>query len=351
VLAAGLLGLTAIIVVGSIETQEADRGLTTEVAMAVMFLVGAVLANGPIGIAVIVGGTVAILLHLKPQMHSLVRALADADITAIMQFVLITLVILPILPNRFYGPFQVLNPYRIWLMVVLIVGINLGGYIVYKFFGDRAGTLAGGILGGLISSTATTVSYARRSRVSPESAKGAAVIITVASTIVFARILLIIGAVAPGFLRVSAVPIGIVLAGLSAVSIVLWRISSREPAVLPEQGNPSEFKTALIFAGLYSLVLLGTAAARYYFGQQGLFIVSVASGLTDVDAITLSLSEMVHAGLVEPDTGWRLVIVAALSNLAFKAVIVAVLGSKTLLSQILVLFGIAFSICFLVLLL
>src|SRR5688572_29094812 len=147
VLAAGIVTIGGLLFMGNLEHRERASGLTTEVAMLLMFAVGAFLVSGPIAVGVILGGTVAVLLHLKPQMHSLARRLEDPDFKAIMQFVLITLVILPILPNQKYGPYEVWNPYKIWLMVVLIVGISLGGYIIYKFFGQKAGTLAGGILG------------------------------------------------------------------------------------------------------------------------------------------------------------------------------------------------------------
>jgi uncharacterized membrane protein (DUF4010 family) len=350
ILAAGLIGLASIIIVGKAGQQQ-DPGLTTEVSMLVMYAVGAYSMHGKMSVAVIIGGTVAVLLHLKPQLHSIARRLEDPDFTAIMQFVLITLVILPILPDRGYGPYNVLNPYKIWLMIVLIVGISLGAYIIYKFFGQKAGTLAGGVLGGLISSTATTVSYARRTAESPTATKTAALVIMAASTIVFARVLILIGASAPTFLDAAGGPIGTVLGALVAVCLVLWRASSHEPAELPRQGNPSELRTALVFAALYAGVLLAVAWARDHFGAQGLYVVAVISGLTDMDAITLSISDLVRKQQVDPVTGWRLILVAAMSNLVFKAATVAVLGSKLLFARISVLFGIAFAIALTVILL
>jgi uncharacterized membrane protein (DUF4010 family) len=341
-LAAGVIAMGALVLMGNLERREQNTGLTTEVAMLVMFALGAFLMSGPISVGVILGGIVAVLLHLKPQMHSLAKRLEDPDFKAIMQFVLITLVILPILPNQQYGPYAVWNPYKIWLMVVLIVGISLGGYIIYKFFGQKAGTLAGGILGGLISSTATTVSYARRTAQAPETSRMAALVIMVASTIVFARVLVIIAASAPSFLPAAAGPIGTVLAGTAAICLVLWWLSAKEPAALPEQGNPSELKAALIFAGLYALVLVAAAAAKKNFGTEGLYAVAVLSGLTDMDAITLSVSDMVEQKQVAAASGWRLILAAAMSNLVFKAGIVAFLGNRLLLGRIAVLFALAF---------
>jgi uncharacterized membrane protein (DUF4010 family) len=341
VLAGGLLCMGALILIGNRSVREEKTGITTEAALLVMFATGAFTMTGEIEIAAIVGGSVAVLLHLKPQLHSAARKLEDPDFQAIMQFALITLVILPVLPNQNYGPYDVLNPHKIWLMVVLIVGISIAGYILYKFFGQKAGTLAGGILGGLISSTATTVSYARRTAKAPDASGMAALIIMVASTIVFVRLLIIIGAVSPGFLPAAAGPFGTILGVMGVVSIVYWRMTAREPAELPPQGNPSELKAALVFAALYAVVLLAVAAAKDQFGSRGLYVVSILSGLTDMDAITLSLGEMVQRQEVSPSAGWRLVMVAALSNLIFKAGTVAVLGSRQLLARVAVLFGIS----------
>jgi uncharacterized membrane protein (DUF4010 family) len=345
IIAAGLVALAAIIVMGNLEHRPENPGLTTEMSMLAMFLLGAYLIQGPVAVAIAVGGTIAVLLHLKPQMHALARGLADPDFKAIMQFVLITLVILPVLPNRTYGPFNVLNPFKIWLMVVLIVGISLGAYIIYKFFGSRVGTFAGGILGGLISSTATTVSYARGSAQSPGSSRIAAFAIMAASTVVFIRVLLIISATAPDFLPAATGPILAMLAGLVVLTIILWRLIPKEDSTTaPHQANPSELKAALIFAGLYGLVLLAVAAAREYFGSSGLYLVAVVSGLTDMDAITLSVSQMANKSEIAPGTGWRLIITAALANLLFKGATVAFLGSRELFRRILIVFSISFAL-------
>lgn len=356
IIAGGLLALSILIAIGyrelKMEPQTAvDKpGLTTEVAMLLMFAVGAYLAGGELAVAVTVGGTAAVLLHFKLQMHSIARRLADPDFQAIMQFVLITLVILPILPNRTFGPYQVLNPFRIWLMVVLIVGISLSGLLIQKFLGSRAGILAGGILGGLVSSTATTVSYSRRSKENPDYARTAAMVIMLASAIVFVRILIIIGATSPDFLSAAAAPIGLVLVGLIILSGLIWRPKESEKSSA-QLRNPSQMKAALIFAFLYALILLGTAAAKDYFGTQGLYIASIISGLTDMDAITLSITQMVGSGSVKAPQGWRLILIAALANIIFKTFLVGFLGSRKLLIQMLLLFAVSFAFALAVLLL
>ena len=338
-------GLALIIVGGNLPLRRAEEeerpGITTEVAMLVMFAVGAYLMAGSPAIATAVGGAVAVLLHLKPQMHTLAAKIGDRDFTAIMQFVLISLVILPVLPNRSYGPFLVLNPFKIWLMVVLIVGISLGGYIVYKFLGVRAGTWAGGVLGGLISSTATTVSLARRSKQSPQPSGLAAFVILVASAIVFVRLGVLIGATAPQFVPAALVPLVVMFVVLALLGGWNLRGGAAGSSSMPEQENPTELKPAIIFGLLYAGVLLAVAAAREYFGQGGLYVVAVLSGLTDMDAITLSVTQMVNSGQISAGTGWRLILVAAMANLVFKAGTVAVLGERRLFWRVAVSFGIA----------
>ena len=165
-----------------------------------MYALGAYAVLGHRAVAVALGGTVAVLLHFKAELHGAVNRLGDGDLRAIMQFVLLALVVLPVLPDATFGPYAVFNPREMWLMAVLIVGLSLAGYIALKFFGERAGIVAGGLLGGLISSTATTVSWSRLTRGRPETARAAALVIVIASTVVYGRVLAEIAAVAPAFL-------------------------------------------------------------------------------------------------------------------------------------------------------
>ena len=212
-LAAGFLGVAAVVLIGHmtrLQPPQPTPGTTTDTAMLLMFAVGALVAMGPTEMkaAIAVGGGVAVLLQFKPELHSVARRLGDDNLKAIMQFVLITCIILPVLPNETiklatappYNALNVLNPFNIWLMVVLIVGMSLGGYILYKFLGRDAGTWLGGILGGAISSTATTVSYARGTRGDPAAAGTAAVVIMIASTISCLRVAAAVAVVAPSLL-------------------------------------------------------------------------------------------------------------------------------------------------------
>ncbi len=337
IVAAGLFGLVGIIVAGNLlrlREPEADTGQTTEVALLLTFAVGAYLAVGPAAVAIAVGAGTAVLLWAKPQLHELAGRIGEQDFRAIMRFVLISGVILPVLPNRTYGPFSVLNPQQIWWMVVLVVGIGLAAYVGYKLLGNRGGTLVAGLLGGAVSSTATTVAAARRTAENPEASGAAGIVVCLSAGVVFFRVMLEIAVAAPGFLAAAALPFGALLGLFLLLAALLWTRHSREPEPIAPHENPSELKPALLFGLLYGVVLFATAAAREYFGISGLYTVSALSGLTDVDAITLSTAQLVRTAQLDPAIGWRLILVALLSNLLFKGGAIAVLGSRRLLARI-----------------
>jgi uncharacterized membrane protein (DUF4010 family) len=201
IIAAGFFALTGALMTGhlaELKGEKTETSVTTEVAALAMFGLGAYIVEGYREVAIVVGGGIAVLLHFKGQLHGIAARLGE-DSKAIMQFALISMVVLPVLPNRTYGPYAVLNPRQIWLMVVLIVGIGLGGYIVYKFFGRDAGLLMAGVLGGIISSTATTVSYSKRAANSESGDRGAGIVILLSSAVSCALALVEIAVVAPGF--------------------------------------------------------------------------------------------------------------------------------------------------------
>lgn len=249
--------------------------------------------------------------------------------------------ILPLLPDETYGPYEVLNPQEIWMMVVLIVGISMAAYVAYKIVGAGASAVLGGMLGGLVSSTATTVSYARQSKNAPEISSVAALVVLIASTIVNVRVLVEVGVVAPKLLAMATFPITILLGVMAVECLVLFLIFRKQDSELPELENPSQLKPAVIFAALYALVLLVVAWARDQFGPEALYGIAVISGLTDVDAITLSTANLFNDGRVSPEVAWRVVLIATLSNLLFKGVAVAFLGSRKLLLYVAITFGVA----------
>jgi uncharacterized membrane protein (DUF4010 family) len=342
VLAAGLLGVAAASAMGNaarLRDAEASPGITTEVALILMYGLGAYTVLGDRAVAVVLGGTIAVLLHFKAELHGLVGRLDERELRGVMQLVLLALVVLPVLPDATFGPFAVFNPREMWLMAVLIVGLSLSGYIALKFLGEKAGIVAGGLLGGLISSTATTVSWSRRTRGHPEASRAAGLVILIASTVVYGRVLAEIAAVARPFLRTAALPILALSAAAAVAAAALWLLSrSREPMSVEGQ-QPASLKTAFTFAALYVVVLFAVAYAKQRAGSRALYLVSVLSGLTDVDAITLSVARLVGSEQIDPAQGWRLIVVALLSNLVFKGAMAAMLGDARLRRWILLLFG------------
>ena len=323
--------------------SEADIGQTTEVAALLMFAIGAYLVLGSKVLGVIMGGTMAILLYAKEHLHDFVERLKTKDLAAIMTFAGISLVILPILPDQTYGPYDVLNPKNIWLMVTLIVGISIAGYFIYKYVGKKVGSISNGILGGLISSTATTVSYARKTKDSEKLAVLAAFVVTVASAIALVRVMVEVGVIIPEKLPEMALPLALEFLVMAAVAVGLFYYMNKDnkDQEMPEPDNPAQFKSALIFGLLYGFILLAVAFTKDKFGNNALYIISIISGLTDVDAITLSLSNLIKGGRLETALGWQLILLASLSNLAFKGVMAATIGSRRFAKWIAISFGIS----------
>lgn len=335
IVAAGLLAVVLVVSYANflrLRQNDVDPGTTTEMASLLMYAVGAYLAVGPMVVAVVVGGGVALLLHLKSELHGFVARLGEVDLRAVMQFVLITCIVLPVLPNRTYGPLGVFNPFETWLIVVLIVGLGLAGYIGWKFFGQGAGVVLGGALGGLISSTATTASYSRQAALDARAMRPAAAVIMIASTVAFVRVLLAAAVISESFARRAAGPL-LIMALLALVpTLVLWFHNGKPAPEPPPQQNPTHLKSAVIFALMYTAVLWALAATKEYVADpRAVYAVAALSGLTDMDAITLSTARM---SLAQPEiaaSGWRLVLVAGLANLLGKTLLAGAMGGMRMM--------------------
>jgi len=339
----GLVAILALFILGNLQMPAGLQkpGITTEVAALVMFANGIWIALGGATVPMVVTGCLVLLLAGKEPMHRLAHKIGGQEFKGILQFVLIALVIYPILPDRPYGPYQVLNPREVWFMVVLIVTISLAGYVLSRAFGAKAGTLLGGVLGGVISSTATTVSAARRTRASGGGAEVATVVVMIASTVAFIRFILLVAAVAPAQAGAILPPMAAMGGVMAVITLALLPMARRGEPPAAVQGNPAELKTALIFGALYAVVILLVAVSNNHFGQGALYLVAVVSGTTDMDAITLSTARLMDKGQIGPELGWRVILVAALANIAFKGGIAAVLGTRALAWRVALAFGVA----------
>ncbi|MFY9328066.1 MAG: MgtC/SapB family protein [Georgfuchsia sp.] len=353
-LAAGMLVIGAMMMTALAvdPQQDHDPGTTSIVAMMICYALGATVWFGYETLAVMLAIATTSLLYFKAELHGFSRRLSAKDLISILQFALLSFVILPILPNRDFGPYGTWNPHQIWWMVVLISGVSLTGYTALRFIGPRHGPALIGFFGGLVSSTATTMVFARNAKATPELTRTAAVVILIASLMVMLRLVLFSGVVAP----VLALPLGLVLgAGLTAgvaVTLLGWRGLSRQNEMpIPEVANPTEIRTALTFGLIYGLVLFLSAWLQDIAGTRGIYAVALASGLTDVDAITLSSLRMFNLGKLGETQAVIAIALAVISNVFFKAGLVLsiggiALGKYTLPGLAAIVFGISTALAF-----
>jgi uncharacterized membrane protein (DUF4010 family) len=328
-IAAGLLVLSLILLL--LAYRRKPDGITTLIAALIVYLLGAAAVIGYWLPTIVLGGAVMVLLHWKKPLHSWVERLGDRDFEIIVRFVLIALVILPVLPDRDLGPYSAFNPFTAWFMVVLIVGINLVGFVAFRLVGTRAGCWLAGLLGGLVSSTATTISYAGLSKRERDLGPVAALVILVASAVVYGRVLVELAIVAPDLVASMAGPALVFTMILLGLSVVAFRtVRTKGDTELPKRENPARIRQALVFAALYVLILLGVAAAREHIGSEAVYAVAFVSGLTDVDALTLSVAQLYSGGEAAGFDPWRVIFLATISNLLFKIVAASFLGSSQL---------------------
>ncbi len=315
-----------------LDASKGKKGLTTEVAIVVTIGIGALSYWGYLALALAIGIATTVLLSIKPETDRFARSLTKADMYATLQLAVISAIVLPLLPNENFlaPPFDVLNPFKIWLMVVFISGISFLGYVAIKIVGPEQGIGITGFLGGLVSSTAVTLSFSERSKREPALAKPFALAITIAWTVMFARVLVEVGVIHKELLSLVWLPItasGVV--GLFYGGYLFFSERTAEKADI-SFANPFDLASAIKFGLLYGVVLLISRAAQMYLGDTGIYLSSIISGAADVDAIALSMAEFSKTGVVEMRTAALAIVLATLSNTAVKAGIALSMGGKTL---------------------
>jgi uncharacterized membrane protein (DUF4010 family) len=308
-----------------------ESGSTTVVAILVSYCLGAMVWYGYSQIAAMLAIITTILLYFKAELHGVTHGLTRKDLVSIFQFAVLSVIILPILPDINYGPFETLNPHQTWLMVVLVSGVSLAGYLALRIVGERYGAPLLGLLGGLVSSTATTVVYSRNGRAHPEITKIAVIVILLANLVVLVRLMLVTAVVSNDVLPHLAPVLGTgLLLGLIGTFSVWRRWNTTTGTPLPEISNPTELRTALGFGALYAIVLLLAAWLSNIAGTSGLYMLALVSGLTDVDAITLSSLRLHELGSLSKPEAVTAISIALLSNIAFKLGIVFTIGGPAL---------------------
>ncbi|MEY2794531.1 MAG: hypothetical protein RIR10_247 [Planctomycetota bacterium] len=367
-LIAAAAGITGGIVARS-RTTEDDRphddrpnelGLTTAFALVATTLLGGLAILGHYSTTIAGAGTLFLLLYIRDPLHAVIRRLAPGDVRAIAIFVLLALVVLPVLPDRALGPFDAVNPRAAWMLVVLVVALSLAGYIAQALLGARAGTLATGLLGGLVSSTASTVGAARSVRAGGAHASAAAITL-LSCGILPLRLILLIGVASQNALA----PLWPWLAGIGFATLVAGFVTSRAnahsatealastdentaqattetPSKAPKKPqNPTQLSSAFAFAAVFVVIQILTKATIAYAGSAALLLVAAASGVTDMDAIALSVAREFQAGGIDSALLVRATLVALAVNTMFKLGVAGVMGDAKLLRVVLPGLGLA----------
>ena len=341
-LIAGLLAVAGMIIAAYLKdaNPENDPGTTTVIALLLSYGLGAMIWYGLAKLAVMLAIGITALLYFKPELRGLSQRMTRRDLVAVLQFSVLTFIVLPILPNQDYGPYHAFNPHHAWLMVVLISGISLTGYVALKVIGTRYGAPLLGIFGGLVSSTATTLIYAKHGKSNAAVSNLAASVIVIASIMVVMR-LMVLGVVLgkgvlPHLLAVLACGL---IAGL-IVALYNWRkMDQASELYVPETSNPAELHTALSFGLMYVAVLLGSSWMVDMAGSQGLYAVALVSGLTDVDPITLSSLHLFNLGQLTEQQTVNSITIAFLAHLGFKFGLVVFIGGWQLARKVAISFA------------
>lgn len=332
--AAAIFGGTiiALYVIGAVKGEE-GWGTTTELASLTTFFIGLLVWSDQVVAAVALTVGLTVLLRAKVPLHRLSERFTDEDVRALLQFGVLTAIVLPLVPDEGYGPFDAFNPREIWLMVVFVSGIGIIGYIANRLLGTR-GLALGGALGGLVSSTAVSMGYSRMSRQQPALQPALTAGILGACGLMYPRVLVEASVVAPDMGSHLVVPM-LVLLGIVLFAAAFWwlRSSGGGDGSPVELGNPLTLGTALSFGALYALIVFVSKALVERASEASLSAVGAVSGINDVDAITLSTANLVRDGL-DPGVGARVVLLAVTVNTIVKAGIVLVLGTRKLAAAV-----------------
>jgi uncharacterized membrane protein (DUF4010 family) len=325
---AGFLAITTLIGLGYWRSSGGEKmGATTEAAALVAFGLGVLAGYGSFAVALAGAVITTGILSLREELRSFVGAITREDLFATVQFLALSLVILPLVPNRSLGPWGVWNPRTIWLLVILISGISFVGYLATKIVGTRRGIGISGLLGGLASSTAVTLSFSEQSRKQTDLSHLFSIGVFGASAVAAPRLLILIGVIHPALIPSAIVPLGALFLIITLVGLTIAKRLSATEVESIRLTNPFELRPALQFAILFTLILLLARAAEEFFGEGGLYLASVLAGMTQLDAITLSLGKQVGGGLDYVVASKSLAIAIA-SNNVFKAILALVIGSR-----------------------
>ncbi len=331
---ATLAGLIAISYADDVRAGR-ERGLTSEIAMLVTFVLGALApAEGLIApakdraiVLFSVAVVVSLLLSLKPALHAIARKATKSDVYATLKFLLIAVVLLPLLPDRTFGPLDVINPFKIGLLIVLIAGVSFAGYVAVRALGPGRGLGLTGLIGGLVSSTAVTLAAAGRAKREPALAPSCALAIVLANTVMAVRVFVVAVVVNAALLRPMAWTVaGLVAVGVASSFVFARRAKgSRTGADELNVANPFELGSAVKLGLLVTAVLFATKAASVHLGTGGIYVASVLAGCTDVDTVSVSMADLAKTQ-IDVSVAVTAILLAVAANTVVKTAIAAVAG-------------------------
>ncbi len=345
ILPAVLLVVSAFVVAGYIREAQVSPGavgLTTEAAALVTCLLGGLTTLGHQGLAIGLGVVTAAALAYKQPLHGIVAKLGWDDVFAGLRLLLATFIVLPLLPDRAVDPWGAVNPRSAWLLVLLIAGLSLVGYVATRWLGANRGAAVTGLTGGLVSSTAVTLSFAKRSQVERDEALASALAagILLSWCVMCGRVVVEVLVVNRAMAADVAVPFGMMAVAAVAAAWVFYRASRKGQAAeatvardVPLK-NPFSLTEAAKFAASFVIVMLIVKVVQERFQGQGMYALAALAGTTEVDAITLSMADYAKTGDVAVAT--RAIIIAALSNTAVKCGLVLALGGPALRRPVLI---------------
>jgi uncharacterized membrane protein (DUF4010 family) len=317
--------------------QRQELGITTELAAIAICLLGAMVMLGQREIAVALAVAIAAVLAYKKPLHEVVSRLDAEDVYAGVRLLAATFIVLPLLPDRAIDPWGALNPQKLWLLVLLISGLSLVGYVAVRLLGPNRGIPLTGLTGGLVSSTAVTLSFARQSREKGHSGAAPAFAcgILISWSVMFLRVLVMVLIVNSALLPHLAAPFLLMAAAAAGYAWLMYRrAADGGPTGGVPLSNPFSLTSAAKFAALFALVLLLVAIVQQHFPPEGVYVVAALAGTTDVDAITLSMSEYARQDGME--VAVRAIVIAALTNTVVKALMVVGLGAPGLRRPVIV---------------
>ena len=331
------------IVMGHVkEPSRQFPGATSFAAAMLTCLIGALVNWGHIQGAIVAAAFTMVMLGIKEPLHTWTGRFTSADIRATLQFVAITGVILPLVPDREIGPYQALNPYSIWWMVVLISGIGFVGYLLMRMLGARAGITATGVVAGLASSTATTLAFSKRSKDVPGLAPDYGLAVVLACTTMYARLAVMIGIIDRQLLLVLAVPIALQAAPGVLHGAWFWFSTRNAPATevqTPAIDNPLSLKTSIQFALLYGVAAFLIKVVTTHGWHDAVLPLAFISGLTSVDAMSLLMANNHNANTTIVQLAAQAVILACIANNVAKAGIAVVFGSRRYIARVGIVLG------------